>query len=69
MALFDRRGGSLVWSVSGEERTSAWGAENDVLDPKQTSPVRAGQHEPNIGCTGRLYDSEHHGRLVVCWRC
>ena len=30
---FDCRGGSPVWSLSGEERTSGWGAENEVHDP------------------------------------
>jgi hypothetical protein len=33
MALFDRRGGSLVWSLSGEKPTSGQNAQNDAVDP------------------------------------
>ena len=36
MALFDRRSGSPVWSLSGEERTSDQTAKNDVPDPKRS---------------------------------
>jgi hypothetical protein len=39
MALLDRRGGSPVWSLLGEERTSGHSAQIDANDPKQTFSV------------------------------
>jgi len=35
VALFDRGGGSLVWSLSGEKPTSGQSAQNDAVDPER----------------------------------
>ena len=69
MALFDRSGGSLVWSLSGEELTSGQSAHNDAIDPQR--PIVS-----SLGCDAAraassypdLYDEAGASRLPLSRR-